>query len=65
MVNQLLFTAWVADLKVKLCRLVSEFGRVFNGRKLSVNESKVVVMRCLYCVTVALVDWSGSLVECT
>ena len=36
-INQLLFaddTALVADSDYKLCRLVSEFGRVFERRKL-------------------------------
>ena len=36
-INQLLFvddTALVADLEDKLCRLVNEFGRVFERRKL-------------------------------
>ena len=32
-------------------RLVWEFGRVYIGIKLSVNEGKVVVMRGLSCVT--------------
>ena len=39
-VNQLLFaddTALVADPEEKLCRLVSEFGRVCERRKLRVN----------------------------
>ena len=37
-INQLLFaddTALVADLEEKLCRLLSEFGRVCKRRKLS------------------------------
>ena len=41
--NQLLFaddTAVVADSKEKLCRLVSEFGRVCERRKLIVNVGK-------------------------
>ena len=48
-INQLLFadtTALVADLE-KLCRLVSEFGKVCKRRKLRVNASKSKVMRCL------------------
>ena len=48
-VNQLLFaddTALVADSENKLCRLVSEFGRVFGRRKLRVNVGKSKVMRC-------------------
>ena len=39
-INQLLFaddTALVADSEEKLCRLVSEFGRVCKTRKLRVN----------------------------
>ena len=46
--NQLLFadvTALVADSEEKLCRLVSEFGRVCEGRKLRVNVGKSKVMR--------------------
>ena len=39
-----LYTALVADLEEKLCRLVSEFGRVCERRKLNVGKSKV--MRC-------------------
>ena len=40
-------TALVADSEEKLCRLVSEFGRVRERRKLRVNEeSKSKVMRC-------------------
>ena len=37
-------TALVADSKEKLCRLVSEFGRVCERRKLRVNvcKSKVI-----------------------
>ena len=41
--NQRLFTydtALVADSEEKLCRLVSEFGRVCQGRKLRVNVGK-------------------------
>ena len=48
-INQLLFaddTALVADSEEKLCRLVSEFGRVFDRRKLRVNVGKSKVMRC-------------------
>ena len=48
-INQLLFandTAQVTDLKEKLCRLVSEFGRVCKIRKLRVNVGKSKVMRC-------------------
>ena len=42
-VNQMLFadeTALVADSEEKLCRLVSELGRVFERRKLRVNVGK-------------------------
>ena len=48
-INQLLFaddTALVADLEEKLCRLVSEFGRVCERRKLRVNFGKRKVVRC-------------------
>ena len=48
-INQLLFaddTALVADSEEKLCRLVSEFGRVCERRKLIVNVGKRKVMRC-------------------
>ena len=48
-INQLLFaddTALVADSEEKLCRLVSEFGRVWERRKLKVNLGKSKVMRC-------------------
>ena len=48
-INQLLFaddTALVADKEDKLCRLVSEFGRVCERRKLKVNVGKSKVMRC-------------------
>ena len=48
-INQLLFaydTALVADFEEKLCRLMSEFGRVCKRRKLRVNECKSKVMRC-------------------
>ena len=47
-INQLLFaddTALVADSE-KLCRLVSEFGRVCERRKLRVNIGKSKVMSC-------------------
>ena len=47
-INQLLFaddTALVADSE-KLCRLVSEFGRVCERRKLRVNVGKSEVIRC-------------------
>ena len=48
-INHLLFaddTALVADPEEKLCRLVSEFGRVCERRKLIVNEGKNKVTRC-------------------
>ena len=48
-IQQLLFaddTALVADSEEKLCRLVSEFGRVSKRRKLRVNVGKNKVMRC-------------------
>ena len=48
-INQLLFaddTALAADSEEKLCRLVSEFGKVFERRKLRVNVGKSKVMRC-------------------
>ena len=48
-VNQLLFaddTALVADSEEKLCKLVSEFGRVCDRRKLRVNVGKSKVMSC-------------------
>ena len=48
-INQLLFaddTALVADSEEKLRRLVSEFGRVCERRKLRVNVGKSKVMRC-------------------
>ena len=48
-INQLLFaddTALLADSTEKLCRLVSEFGRVYKRRKLRVNVGKSKVMRC-------------------
>ena len=47
-INQLLFvdeTALVADSE-KLCRLASEFGRVYESKKLRVNVGKSKVMRC-------------------
>ena len=47
-INKLLFaddTALVADSEDKLCRLVSEFGRVCERRKLRVNVGKSKVMR--------------------
>ena len=47
--NQLLFaddTALVADSEEKLCRLMSEFGRVCERRKLRDNVGKSKVMRC-------------------
>ena len=48
-INQLFFaddTALVADLEEKLCRLMSEFGRECERRKLRVNLGKSKVMRC-------------------
>ena len=48
-INRLLFaddTALVADSEEKLCRLVSEFGRVCEKRKLRENIGKSKVMRC-------------------
>ena len=48
-INQLLFaddTTLVADSEEKLCRFVSEFGRVCERRKLRVNIGKSKVMRC-------------------
>ena len=48
-INQLLFadnSALVADPEEKLCRLVSEFGRVCERRKLRVNVGNSRVMRC-------------------
>ena len=39
-INQLLFAALVADSEEKLCRLVSEFGRVWERRKLRLNVGK-------------------------
>ena len=46
---QLLFaddTRLVADLEDKLCRLVSEFGRVCERRELRVNVGKSKVLKC-------------------
>ena len=48
-INQLLFaddTALVADSEEKLGKLVSEFGRVRERKKLRVNVGKSNVMRC-------------------
>ena len=48
-INQLLFaddTALVGDSDEKLCRLVTEFGRVCERRKLRVNVGKSEVMWC-------------------
>ena len=48
-INQLLFPddrALVADSEEKLCRLVSEFGRVCERRELRVNVGKSKVMKC-------------------
>ena len=48
-INPLLFaddTALVADSEEKLCRLVSEFSRVCERRKLKVNVGKSKVMMC-------------------
>ena len=48
-INQLLFaydTALVAYSEEKLVRLVGEFGRVSERRKLRVNVGKSKVMRC-------------------
>ena len=48
-ISQLLFaddTALVAESEEKLCRLVNEFGRVCERRKLRVNVGKSKVMRC-------------------
>ena len=39
-------TALVADSQDKLSRLVSEFGRVCERRKLTVNISQCKLMRC-------------------
>ena len=48
--NQLLFAddaVLVADSEEKLRRLVTEFGRVCERRKLKVNAGKSKVMRCM------------------
>ena len=48
-INHLLFaddTALVADSEEKLCRLVSEFGRVCERRKLRINVGKNNIMSC-------------------
>ena len=48
-INQRLFaddTALVAEPEEKLCRLVSEFGRVCERRKLRVNVGKSKVIKC-------------------
>ena len=48
-INLMLFaddTTLVDDSEEKLCRLVSEFGRVCERRKLRVNVGKSKVMRC-------------------
>ena len=48
-INQLLFaddTALVVDSEKKLCRFMSEFGRVYEKRKLRVNVFESKVMRC-------------------
>ena len=48
-INQLLFTddtVLVADSEEKLCRLVNEFGRVYESRKLRANVGKSKVMWC-------------------
>ena len=39
----------MADSEEKLCRLVSEFGRVCERRKLRVHSGKSKVMRCSRC----------------
>ena len=39
----------MADSQEKLCRLVSEFGRICETRKLRVNAVKSKVMRCSWC----------------
>ena len=47
-INQLLFaveTALVADSEEKLCRLVSEFGRVWERIKLRMNVGKIIPQR--------------------
>ena len=48
-INQLLFaddTALVADSEEKLCRVVSEFGRMCERRMLRINVGKSKVLRC-------------------
>ena len=45
-INQLFISTIVADSEEKLCRLVSEFGRVCERRNLRVNGGKSKVMRC-------------------
>ena len=48
-INQLLFaddTALVADSEEKLCRLVSELGRVCERRRLRINVRQSKVIRC-------------------
>ena len=48
-INHLLFadnTALVVDSEEKLCRLASDFGRVYKRRKLTVNAGRSKVMRC-------------------
>ena len=40
------YTALVADAEEKLCRLLSEFGRVCVGREFRVNVGRNKVMRC-------------------
>ena len=49
MINQLLFaddTALVADAEERLRRLVNEFGRLCERRKMRVNVGKSKVLRC-------------------
>ena len=58
-INQLLFsddTALVADSE-KLCRLVNEFGRTCERRKLRVNVGKSVLLSNCYIVPL----WFGGL----
>ena len=48
-INKLLFanhTALLADSEEKLCRLVSEFGRVCERRQMRVDVGKNKVMKC-------------------
>ena len=48
-INPLVFaddTALVADLQEKVCKLVSELGRVCERRKLKVNVGKSKVIEC-------------------